>query len=163
MTALRIIHDPDADTVKIPRCQLLDRPSGSREILNILIADAVTRLYLVADGSTATITHDRVSGGGDQRTKAPTGGEWYHDILTSYYRCRTHRQRLAVILEAQEAHRRLTHSQARDPSLTPKSEEWKQRIAADPRPGKVLADVYGISLSSVRRIQAQYRSVSTCV
>jgi hypothetical protein len=153
MPGLRIIHDADAETVKIPRCNLLDAKSDPHPILDHLMAAAVTGLYLCADGGSMALK-ERVSGG-HSGSRAPSGGEDYHNLMADYFRCATHRHRLAVIREAQETLRGIRHSMSVDRSLVPKSPEWKAAIRNDPRPVRVLADVYGVGKSTVARIKAE--------
>lgn len=132
---------------------LLDSRTDSHPILDHLMSAAVTGLYLVADGGSMSLA-ERVSGG-HSASRAPTGGEDYHDLMADYYRCSTHRQRLVVIREAQETLRRIRHSMSVDRSLIPKTPEWKAAIRNDPRPVRVLADVYGIGKSTVARLKAE--------
>ncbi|MGH8525109.1 MAG: hypothetical protein ACREXY_13125, partial [Gammaproteobacteria bacterium] len=51
---LVVVDDPDADCIKLPRQWTLDHPLPPHPFLDALMSDALTRLYLLADGGTAS-------------------------------------------------------------------------------------------------------------
>jgi hypothetical protein len=153
-----------ADETKIPRCTLLDEPSAPHPWLDMLMHHALLRLYLLADGATASLEYrPEHKARGDAGPKAhpsmiPTSSAaWDIDKLWSgFSRATTHRVRLRLILEAQELGRRVAH--APDRSFRRDTIEWRERIANDPRSDRQVATVFGISHQTVGRIRKRYQS-----
>lgn len=156
---LEIVDDPLADEVKIPRCHLLDTPTPPHPILDALMHSALLRIMLTADGATPA-TEPRM-----ERTPRGDSGTALHPsriphsalarevdaLWIPYVHAGTHRKRLALIREAQGRSDALLY--APDRSKVRNTKEWREAISADPRPCRVVAQVYGVHYSTVSRIK----------
>lgn len=153
---LRIVEDEHADTVKMPRCWLLDAPSDPNPLLDALMSEALTRLYLTADGATGKLV-ERISGGSSTST-APVSGNWSDvgEIERAYRSSRTHRRRLALIKEAQVMVYKVQYAQKADASLVRGTRDWREKIAHDPRPQRVVTQDYKVSSKTVSAARKEF-------
>lgn len=148
-----------ADETRIARCALLDHPTPPHPWLDALMHDALLRLYLQADGKTASLAYR-----GEGKARGDTGGSLHPSripgssaardidaLWRGFSSARTHRARLRLILEAQETVLRVAH--APDRSRVRDTVEWRERIATDPRSCRVVARVFGVSASTVGNIK----------
>jgi hypothetical protein len=148
----------DADPNRRQRNPVLDKPSEPRPFFNALMDLALLRLRLAANGATGAWGPDAAMRKGtsagsrmllaDSDTYAVDQLAWDY-----YYGASTHRGRLRVLKQAQEMARSATTS---DPGLRKGTQEWRQRIAADPRPYSVLTHVYAVSKRDVVRFKKEY-------
>jgi hypothetical protein len=140
--------------------------------------EALTSILLVSDGAVGNydappaILKGRVDGTDPLQRALANVGDYNHKGKRTEYRqptsyvadqidhldrlfrsCRTHRQRLMVIQGARTMAIRLKHAPWR--AIRGDGVEWKQKVADDPRPGPVLAVVYGTSESTVKRIKQE--------
>lgn len=160
---LVIIDDPLSDEIKLPRQALLDRPTPPNLFLDILMSDALTRLYLVADGGTASWERrPEKTARGDSGAKAhpssipsSSGARDWEKLRREFDLARTHRARLRLILEAQYAAVALAY--APDRSMVRGTREWEMSVAADPRSNRALARVYSSSHMTIQRIKKRHR------
>lgn len=135
----------------IDRKPLLDKPSEDHPILTALMNEALTRILLVSDGGTAAlkerITHSHAT------TRAPSSdlAVTLESLSVRFVRCKTHRRRLQIIRDAQRLATLLRY--APDRSAVHGTDEWRSTVANDDRSCRVLAEVYGVSRETVRRIK----------
>jgi len=149
---LVVIDDPDAECPKIPRCALLDSPSDPHSLLDRLMGHAVTRLYLVANGATM-----RIDGPFPRRSRyvesdMPAADMTCHWLAVRYAAARSHRDRLHLIREAQEAHRAATKRP--NPAKIPGSPEQRRAIAAAydaVQSLRVVGEMFGVNKDTVRK------------
>jgi hypothetical protein len=158
----------------VERRPLLDKPSEPRPIINALMDEALLRIMLVSDGAVSSyepleIVKERVDrtvpmqralaaaasynhAGKTQGTRAPTSAllKTVERLGTDFTQSRTHRARFEVIKEAQTTAIRLKHAPWR---AIRGDDEWKQKVADDPRSCRVLAVVYGVGVTTVKRIK----------
>jgi hypothetical protein len=142
--------DPEPAVLRFSR--LLDYPSEPTERIERWFTHWLTRLALVADGNTASLSKTRVAPTPGSRT--PTS-DLVADLSTfewQWEKCRTHRQRLKVILAVQDRTLRIKYAPKR-PDVG--SAEWKREVAADERSSRVLATVYGVSHMTIARAKKQ--------
>lgn len=145
------IRSSESDEVLIPWCDRLDLPSDSSPILTALMQGALLRLFLLSDGRVASL-RERVHGSGDGPLgPGGDGGEPWHKLAREFDRCKTHRRRLFLIHEAQERWIEAAHAPER--GMVRGTREWKEAIGGDARSGRVLARVYGVSETQVRRLK----------
>lgn len=145
----------------LERRPLLDRPSERHPILDALMDEALRRMLLTSDGATVKLSA-RIrdgGGGGSSRPSSGLAGE-IENLWEDYSRCRTHRQRLVVIRAAQEAVDRIMYARQADPRLVRGTLEWKQRIAADPRPRRIVAHYFGVSSKTITAARKQFAGVA---
>ena len=147
---LLIIHDPDADGPKIPRCVLLDKPAPAHPILNALMREAIEGLILTNDGSVASWSR-RVTGSRSPVSPTSTLGQLVEALLRAYIASQTHRERIVVIKDAQTA--LAERKFAPDRSKVRGTLEWKAAIAKDARSLRALARIYGVSHGTVANLK----------
>lgn len=165
MSALETWHTSDTwraelkddDTPMYRRARLLDRETDRHPILDALLDLALTQMMMTCDGSTASLAA-KVSGGGHHDSQAPRSGlaEDVERLARRYVEARTHRQRFAVIKEAQEAAVRLRYAPKCDPSLVRGTREWRQMIASDPRPRRIVAVRYQVSSKTITACRKEF-------
>lgn len=151
MRRFQVIEDPDAECVKIPRCDLLDAPTEPHPLLDALMDRALFALKLRSDGACASLA-EKVSTGKSRSHSAPLSGlgEDLYRLESAYLTSRTHRRRLDVIRAAQAEDRATMFAPRENQRDTP---EWRAAVAADARPYRVIAVQYGISASTVGNIK----------
>lgn len=153
---IRVVHDPDADAVKFPWHPVLDVPCDAPKVLTALLHEALTTIILTADGSAQALV-ERVTGS-KPGTKAPTStlaGE-VDELSRGFAKCRTNRTRLYVIREAQQQAVRLRYSPRADPRFVRGTAEWRERIARDPRPRRVVAEDYRVSSKTITQARREF-------
>lgn len=154
-TTTQEVHEwygtPDAPR----RYPLLDQPSEPHPILDMLMDEALLRILLTSDGKAQALT-ERVKSS-HAGTMAPTSDlAGVLDMLSGrFLKCKTHRARLLVIKDAQMTADRLCY--APDRSKVRNTPEWREAIASDPRPVRVLATVYDVGKSTIARIKKDAR------
>lgn len=137
---------PDA-----PRRRLLDKPSKPHPILSLLMDEALRRIMLTSDGAIMAL-RERVTGSyADTRTPTSDLAAMIDSLGERFCKCKTHRARFLVIKEAQAIAARLRY--APDRSVVRNTSEWREKVAQDPRPCRIAAEVYGVSFGTVRRIK----------
>lgn len=147
----------DDDAPMYRRARLLDRESDRHPILDALLDLALTQMMMTGDGSTASL-NAKVSGGGHHDSEAPRSGlaEDVERLAGRYLEARTHRQRLVVIKEAQDAAVRLRYAPKCDPALVRGTREWRQMIAHDPRPRRVVQVRYQVSPNTITACRKEF-------
>src|SRR5690606_15644284 len=76
------------------------------------------------------------------------------ELEVRWTNCRTNRQRLHVIRDAQAIGSRLARI---DPEAGRRArEEWERKIADDPRSSRIIAAAYGINYKQVQRIKERH-------
>jgi hypothetical protein len=130
---------------------LLDKPSEPHPLLNAAMDEALTRIALVSDGAVTRFGAEWINGRRVADTPSSDLATTLEQLGTAYMLCWTHRSRLAVIKEARAEAKRLRYGPER--SKVQGTKEWREKIANDPRPCGVLASVYGVSATTVKRIK----------
>lgn len=139
----------------VARQPLLDKPTDSHPILSQLMDEALCRIILTSDGA-AVALRARTTGT-RERSQAPSSdlAAIVDELDKRFEGCRTHRARLVVIKDAQETADRLRYS--------PKSEilirgtvEWRQALANDPRPRRVVAADYRVSSKTITACRKEF-------
>jgi hypothetical protein len=133
---------------ELARSRLLDDPSGPNDVLDELMSKAVTGLYLVANGGTASLA-DKVTNGNKEYT-GPNDDVTCARLLDAFTAARTHRERLMLILQAQE---QLQAARLVDRRRVRGTPEWRSVIKADPRSLRAIAAAYDVSVKVVRTIK----------
>lgn len=156
-TSDQLARDSGGDPTKRrpKKVPVLDYPCEAHPILNLLMGEALTRILLTADGATMALQAVRVRSGKTAGHRAPVSvlsGD-VDALRDRYERAGTNRRRLGVIRDAQEAARKLAY--APDRSMVRNTREWREKIAADPRSFRVVAQVFGVSHMTVSRIKKQ--------
>lgn len=150
-TAVELGRDPDREK-RPKRDPVLDTPSERVPLLDRLMDEALRMAALTADGSVMRLqVRIRGGGGGSDSTPMSDLGRTLDRLTEDYTSCKTHRARLRVIKEAQDTVTRLRY--APDRSRVRGTREWKEAIAADARPCRKLAVVYGVSHMTIARIK----------
>lgn len=139
----------------VDRRPLLDRPSEPHPILSLLMDEALRRIMLTSDGAVMALRERTTGGYADTREPTSTLAGTIDELGSRFANCKTHRTRLAVIKEAQGTAIRLAYSP--DRSMVRGTQEWREAIAADTRSCRVLAEVWGVSKSSIAVIKKRPR------
>lgn len=156
---LQVVHHPDADCPKIPRCRLLDTPTSCPSILWRLMAHVLDQYHIMAQGpSAAYYGVERTVNGNPERGRllTDTDPDGPAALERRFWEAPTNRRRLEVIREAQDVVRRYAVA---DRSKVRDTPEWEAAIAKDPRPHRTLAKVYGVSLRRTVAIKRAARAV----
>lgn len=109
------------------------------------------KLIALAEAPAASF-EARVKGGERDHAPPPAGHE-VRELERRWANCKTDRDRLMVIKDAQDTLYSFTD---RKPRAIPGTEEWKMEIARDPRSSREVARVYGVSWVTVTRYRKQY-------
>lgn len=138
-----------------PRDPVLDIPSEPHPWLNALMDHAILRLMLLANGAVMPLT-ERVTSTRSAKAPGTYNGADVDRLAYKFQRAKTHRERLLIIKAAQDKATVFTHSRSPDPSLVKGTREWRQRLAMDPRPRRVVALDYGASSKTITAAKKEF-------
>lgn len=141
---------PWADDDRVARRPLLDKPTDPHPILTLLMDEALTRILLTADGAVAALKERTTGAYADTMAPRSALAADLEELNAAYQKCKTHRARLMVIRHAQTVADALRPI---DRSRVHGTTEWREKVAHDMRPCRILAGVYGVSESTVKRIK----------
>lgn len=172
--------DPERgnSALKLPS---LTRTSERVPLLDDLFEHALRLIGMTADGATTNYAPTEFLPGRADRTTAmgralaesggvkakaakgtvaPRSGladeiAWLEQAYTT---CRTHRARLTVIKGAQDIGRRLLIAPKADPKLVKGTREYRERVAADTRPCRTVAQAYSLSLRDVVAYRKEFKN-----
>lgn len=138
----------------------LDRPSEPHRVLQLWLNGTLTQLLLLLDGATSrgrTNVQRNGKKGGLRAVHDPTSelAGIVESLDLRFRKSKTTRQRLLVMVDAQSTLNLVRYSP--DRSLMRGTREWKEKVAHDARPQRVLASVYGVSQPTVCRIKKEFR------
>jgi hypothetical protein len=113
-------------------------------------------LFLIrAEGPVASFNGDFVRHAKAGSKPPPSFGEELRELEYRWERCRTNADRKAV-LRAGFEDISLHHNPKPDPALRRDTQEWREAIAADPRPSRKVAKSYEISHVTVCEFRKKY-------
>lgn len=138
----------------LQRRPLLDRASDQHPILTQLMDEAMTRIILTADGAVMPL-EKRTTGTKDPSAPTSSLAALVDEFDRRFLGCKTHRQRLEVIKQAQATANRLRYAPKSDIAARG-SKEWRQLIANDPRPRRVIAADYRVSSKTITAIRKEF-------
>ena len=146
----------DNPSPALERRALLDKPTPRHPLLDALMDHALSRILLTADGATMQLKV-RIRGTAT-RGAAPVSslaGD-IDQLADDYTAAKTHRARLIVIKRAQDFYMRIAYSRKADPALVRGTLEWRERIARDSRPQRVVTHFYGVSSKTVTAARKEF-------
>ena len=138
----------------VDRSRLLDKPSDPHPILTLLMSEALHRILLTADGRSQALA-ERVSGSRSASAPKSDLAVILDEMECRFWHCRTHRQRLALIKEAQQTWIRLCFA-PKSNIVARGSKEWRQALAIDPRPYRVIQADYRVSAKTIAAARKEF-------
>lgn len=140
-------------------CRLLDFPSDSTEVLDLLFTQGLRKLNMVADGK-AAYTGVRVKG--SDATLSEPRSTLSADLSRFEWRwekCRTHRARLKLIRELQIE---VAHLKFAQKVAAPGSREWREEVARREGTNVKVCAIYGVSEQTLRNYRREFGIKRAC-
>lgn len=126
------------------------------EYLDDLFAHWMLQLSMVADGKVAKFAHEprprRNYGHGSEPARSELWGD-LHGFEVRYRAAASHARRLLIIADLRSTVDGLRHGRAESKLTT---EQQEIRIATDQRPNAMLVEIYGVSVSTIKRYRAKH-------
>jgi hypothetical protein len=117
------------------------------------------RMVLISEGKTTKLG-DVIHGGDPDRSPRGPRSSMAEYHRRQWRRARSHEARLEALQEAEKALIRARYASRANSPLRD-TLEWKRWVASDPRPAKVVAQVYEVSLSHVYYLRKQHAAYAT--
>lgn len=137
------------------RSRLLDARSDPHWLTDLLMHEALRRLMLTSDGHAMPLREQVTSSRTQTTVPSSTVAAELDRLWDLYTGAWTHRKRLAAVKEAQDTVLRLQF--APDRSKVRGTQEWKDALASDPRPLRIVASVFGVSHQTVANYRRKRR------
>lgn len=129
-----------------------ERAERRRAFLQMLWDWHRRQLLMAAEGSIPVMDATRTK----PDSRAPRdAARKLRELEREWHVARSNERRKQVLEDLQQLHRDLVLPK-QDPSLRPKTQEWRRKIAHDPRPSRTVGRIYGVSHTEVLRYRAEF-------